>query len=705
MSIDRCLFPSGAESTPAAFHPNTPFASISFRTRIFRIAVACIMFSLGALGCSREQQATDQKPVAEQRSVTDATPRRFALLVGIDNYRNQNIRKLHGCKNDVKAMKSVLIGRYKFPEQNVHMLLNEEASYKTIVAEFKTFLIANATRPSDIVVFHFSGHGSRSPDAKSPSGFAETIVPYDSRDRENLDLTAKALSSMVRELAKNTKNVTISLDSCNSGRMIGSRGPLATTEVRSIPAANSPAPASPFPDATTRGVGQAAFSPLDDSYILLAAALAKEDANEYVAGDTQYGAFSFFLTKELQRARDGATYDDVMDAVRVQVSEKEGNQNPQLVGPNHNHELFGAKITDVANYLLVVSSGQPAGKVSLPYAGQPHGITRGSTYDVYAPDVNKFGPPNRPTGVIQIEDVTADSSIAKITSGGAIADYSRAVLKDFKLSDRKLRVWVQNSTQSTTLSSVKTHLQRLSQIELTDDRSAASLLVSEANSRITLSTPEGAPLGTPVPTTRAGADDLLTQQILRWVNWFYMLALDNPSSTLDVGLSISLEGSRVAARGIRPLPQIGKADNIFHVGDKASVVVTNKSTQSLYVTVLVLSSDRTISVLLPDRQEQGAAVELKPGGSISPTNPPGAFLPKCLAFTVDSFKVIATSKPISLQNFVQDRGVCDDGDSRSARDLQSDLNQLMGVPDLTTRGFGQDPGEWTSVRKVVEVRR
>jgi hypothetical protein len=706
MLIDRCLLASKAESVPACVHVDRPIPRGFLRTRNFRVVTACAILSLGVLGCSREQPTAVQKAVAEQPIISDAAPRRFALLVGIDSYRNQNIRKLHGCKNDVKAMKSVLVGRYKFPEKNVHVLLDEQAGYKAIVDEFKSFLIANATRSSDIVVFHFSGHGSRSPDAKSPSGFAETIVPYDSRDRENLDLTAKALSSMVRELAKNTKNITVSLDSCNSGRMIGSRGLLATTEVRSIPAATSPAPAPPFPDPTTREIEQAAFSPLDDSYVLLAAALAKEDANEYIAGDTQYGAFSFFLTQELQRARDGATYDDVMDAVRVEVSEKEGKQNPQVVGPNHNHELFGTKIVDTANYLLVVSSAQPAGKVFLPYAGEPHGITKGSTYDVYAPDVNTFGPPNRPTGMIQIEDVSVDSSIARITSGGPITDYSRAVLRDFKLSDRKLRVWVQKHPQSNALSTAKTHLQRLSQIELTDDRNAASLLVSEANNKITLSTPDGEPLSTPIPSTSPGADNVVAQQVLRWVNWFYMLSLENPSSGLDVSISISPEGSPVAARGLRSLAQIGKADNIFHVGEKALVVVTNHSTtQTLYVTVLVLSSDRTISVLLPDRQEQGAAVELKPGGSISPAIPPAAFLPKCLDSTVDSFKVIATSNPISLQNFVQERGVCDESASRSVDELQDDLNQLLKVPDLTTRGFGQDPGAWTSVRKVVEVRR
>jgi len=670
--------------------------------RLLRISAICnpAISMLLCLVVSASSQAR-QEPIQEDEEHRNG-PGRYALIVGIDNYRSSKIRILHGCKNDVKALKSVLVGRYHFPERNVHVLIDSQATYEKLVDEFKSFLIGNS-RPGDIVVFHFSGHGSRSPDPKSPSGFAETIVPYDSRDQKNLDITSQALSSLLRELARRTKNVTVILDSCNSGRMVTTRGTQATTEVRSIPAATSPAPPPPFPSQEVRGVdaGKSQFSPFDDSYVLLAAALAKESAQEYPVGDERYGAMSYFLTQELQRANSEATYRDVMDAVQVEVSERVSDQTPQLVGPNQDHALFGTQIKDLSSSFLVVSSTEPKGQVKLPYAGAPHGVTPGSTYDVYNKNTVNFGPPSKPIARVEIIDVKPGSSEAKIVSGGTIPDYSHAVLHELKLGERKLRVTIQKEPRSKALDSIAATLRRLSQIKLTDQPETASLEVSESNGNVLLTTPDGTSLGKALPSTDAAIDREIGQQILKWVNWFSLLSAVNTGSSLDVRLSVAHEGSTTGSRGAGALTQIGKAESTFYEGDPALITITNNSERTLYITVLVLSSDRTISVLLPERAEEGAAVELKPGGSISPRVPPKAFLPPCLAATEDSFKVIATSNPVDLRPLEQSKGVCDDSASRSPEDF----NDLMNAPSVITRGFGDDPGEWTTVRKVVEVRR
>jgi hypothetical protein len=447
--------------------------------------------------------------------------------------------------------------------------------------------------------------------------------------------------------------------------------------------------------------GKSQFSPFDDSYVLLAAALAKESAQEYPVGDERYGAMSYFLTQELQRANSEATYRDVMDAVQVEVSERVSDQTPQLVGPNQDHALFGTQIKDLSSSFLVVSSTEPKGQVKLPYAGAPHGVTPGSTYDVYNKNTVNFGPPSKPIARVEIIDVKPGSSEAKIVSGGTIPDYSHAVLHELKLGERKLRVTIQKEPRSKALDSIAATLRRLSQIKLTDQPETASLEVSESNGNVLLTTPDGTSLGKALPSTDAAIDREIGQQILKWVNWFSLLSAVNTGSSLDVRLSVAHEGSTTGSRGAGALTQIGKAESTFYEGDPALITITNNSERTLYITVLVLSSDRTISVLLPERAEEGAAVELKPGGSISPRVPPKAFLPPCLAATEDSFKVIATSNPVDLRPLEQSKGVCDDSASRSPEDF----NDLMNAPSVITRGFGDDPGEWTTVRKVVEVRR
>ena len=143
-----------------------------------------------------------------------AAPNRLALLVGVNKYRSKDIPTLKGCVNDVMAMKNVLRGKYGFAEAEIHTLTDDQATYSKITDEFKSHLIAKS-RPLDIVVFQFSGHGSRFEVGSDPSGFEETIVPYDSRDTKNLDITGRALSSLLKELGTQTKNVTVVLDSCH----------------------------------------------------------------------------------------------------------------------------------------------------------------------------------------------------------------------------------------------------------------------------------------------------------------------------------------------------------------------------------------------------------------------------------------------------------------------------------------------------------
>jgi hypothetical protein len=630
--------------------------------------------------------------------------RRFALLIGIDKYRSSTIPRLEGCKNDVQAMKSVLIGRYRFPEKNVHVLLDEQATYANIVHEIKSFLAANATRPGDIVVIHYSGHGSRSPDPKAPSGTEETIVPYDSRDQQNLDITAKAFSSMLKVLAQKTKNITVILDSCNSGRIVKTRGGMVTTKVRSIADAKSAPPEPPSWTDGVRGMddSQSKLSPLDDSYVLLAAALAKENAKEYSIGSQHYGVFSYFLTRALQTASPDASYRDVMGPVKLQVIDSVDDETPQLVGPNQDHQLFGARVKDAIPYLLVMPDSQP-GKVKLPYAGEPHGITSSSIYDVYSSNVEKFELPAKPIAQIEIEQVNPDSSTGKIVTGGPVPDYSRAVLHELRLSNRKLRVWIQRTPHSDVLDSIASLIKSFPRISLVENQEAANLLVYEDKDKdkdqVMLGTPDGIPLSVPRPADSSSALDI-GQQILKWASWFYILSMESRDSDLDIELSITSENAPDKDREPGPeLAAIRRADNVFLAGEKAIVTIKNKSYKTVYVTLLIVSSDRTIYVLLPDRAEQGAAVELQPGASISPRIPPRAFVPRCLSSTRDTFKVIATSNPVDLRILEQTKSVCDDK-PRSA----SDLSDLQHILNLITRGWHEETGAWTSVRKVVEVQ-
>ncbi|MEW6496415.1 MAG: caspase family protein, partial [Cyanobacteriota bacterium] len=159
------------------------------------------------------------------------TPRKLALLVGINQYpASQRFGNLEGCVTDVDLQQALLIHRFGFNPSDIVRLTSDETPDKqptrrNILTAFEEHLIKQA-KPGDIVVFHFSGHGSRLSDPDPiqeciKDNLNSTIVP--AGDGENgvaQDIMGRTLFLLMSAL--NTENVTAVLDSCFSGG--GTRG-------------------------------------------------------------------------------------------------------------------------------------------------------------------------------------------------------------------------------------------------------------------------------------------------------------------------------------------------------------------------------------------------------------------------------------------------------------------------------------------------
>lgn len=168
------------------------------------------------------------------------TSRKLALLVGINQYVG-DIPTLQGCLTDVEMQRELLMHRFRFNPQDI-LVVSDDASLKptrnNILNAFEAHLIQQA-KPGDVVLFHFSGHGSLVADPnpvpgllKDGRGVSGTMVPCDraSTNAEKVqDITGRSLFLLMSALQ--TENVTALLDSCHAGG--GLRGNLV---VRSIPA-------------------------------------------------------------------------------------------------------------------------------------------------------------------------------------------------------------------------------------------------------------------------------------------------------------------------------------------------------------------------------------------------------------------------------------------------------------------------------------
>ncbi len=156
--------------------------------------------------------------------LAQSTPRKLALLVGVNNYPAP-IPTLQGCLTDVELQYELLVRRFGFNPQDILMVTDETPIQPTrqgIIDAVETHLIQQA-KPGDVVVFHYSGHGSRviDPNPINPDDLNSTIVP-NNRQIETGQEAGKVRDIMGRTLflwmsALDTENVTVVMDSCHSG--------------------------------------------------------------------------------------------------------------------------------------------------------------------------------------------------------------------------------------------------------------------------------------------------------------------------------------------------------------------------------------------------------------------------------------------------------------------------------------------------------
>lgn len=159
------------------------------------------------------------------QALAQDTPRKLALLVGINNYIEQ---PLEGCLNDVDLQRNLLIHRFGFNPKDILVLPDAKATRQGILTAFEEHLIKQA-KSGDVVVYHYSGHGSRifdpNPIVDEPGrdGMNGTFVPVNSNLPTGYPEVGGAVNDIMGHTlfllmsALKTENVTVVLDSCFAG--------------------------------------------------------------------------------------------------------------------------------------------------------------------------------------------------------------------------------------------------------------------------------------------------------------------------------------------------------------------------------------------------------------------------------------------------------------------------------------------------------
>ncbi|NLX98329.1 MAG: DUF4384 domain-containing protein [Rhodopirellula sp.] len=174
----------------------------------------------------------------------------YALLVGIDDYPRLRNRNLGGAANDVERLSHVLLREFSFPQQNVSILRNQQATLFAIRQAFQQ--LADRVQPGDTVVFHYSGHGTLLVDdnGDEQDGQDEALCPHDFAENGAQALRDDELDQMLAKLGP--VHIAVLLDCCHSGtatksvnRRLRSRYVPALQQAKSLFAGTKSLTASP----------------------------------------------------------------------------------------------------------------------------------------------------------------------------------------------------------------------------------------------------------------------------------------------------------------------------------------------------------------------------------------------------------------------------------------------------------------------------
>jgi len=253
-----------------------------------------------------------------------------AFCVGINDYPYHGY-DLKGCVNDVLAWSELLVDHYDFPQSDIKIITNAEATKENILNGVKELL--TGAQAGDVLVFCNASHGSYVLDtSKDEEKYDEVICPYHAKEEEVKD---DDLRQLFANLPTDVK-LTVITDSCFSG-----------TATRYVPGEFRRAR---FFNPELRGYKSIAnlinftrkkaikYPESGMNEILLSACTDLQFAYDDKFGTKYHGAMTFYALQTIHEANYKITYAELIKKINQKLQKAHFPQQPQLEGKQENKE-------------------------------------------------------------------------------------------------------------------------------------------------------------------------------------------------------------------------------------------------------------------------------------------------------------------------------------------------------------------------------
>jgi hypothetical protein len=273
-----------------------------------------------------------------------------ALLVGINDYPGSG-SDLAGCVNDTVNLRALLSSEHGFDAAGIRVLTDAKATRDAIMDALEE-LVSRASA-GDVLVFHFSGHGSQVPDQdgdERSDRMDEVLCPRDFT-WEGRWIRDDDLSDVFSRLPKDA-HLEVLLDCCHSGTgtreiALGQRAAPAAAGIAgsldtrrrtaSIRFMQPPPRVIERFGAALRGATPATkvgtlvkAKPRELNHVLWAACRPDQYSADADIGGSPNGAFTWFFCDAAKASGRDATRAVLLDRVRKGLRADGFDQSPQL---------------------------------------------------------------------------------------------------------------------------------------------------------------------------------------------------------------------------------------------------------------------------------------------------------------------------------------------------------------------------------------
>ncbi|MBD6616004.1 peptidase C14 [Komarekiella sp. 'clone 1'] len=264
------------------------------------------------------------------QALAQPSSRKLALLIGINQYPHS---ALSGCLTDVELQRELLMHRFGFQASDILTLTEEQASREFIEAAFLDHL--GQAKLGDVVIFHFSGYGTRVSGTSLDAAGQNALVPASenkiSQDEKIVNyLLEETVLLLLRSLP--TNRVTAVLDTSYDAPGTAESGSRIRARKESVDAQLAAAELDFLKQLKTK----TSLSP--NTLVLSATSDPKQLAREGVFSDFSAGLFTYALTQHLWESTPATTIQFILSNVESSLYKLGSKQQPALVNDKKNSQ-------------------------------------------------------------------------------------------------------------------------------------------------------------------------------------------------------------------------------------------------------------------------------------------------------------------------------------------------------------------------------